>query len=109
VMNSRRFIRLPHRRGASTDHGASTIEGTQSRGARCFCLLRLLRSFIPCPVPVTSLGNADRGVYLPLAREHTMAFKWTKASRAKLSRSQKARWKKRKRQQHRKPAKRPSR
>jgi len=29
VMNSRRFIRLPHRRWASTDHGASTIEGTQ--------------------------------------------------------------------------------
>jgi hypothetical protein len=31
-----------------------------------------------------------------------MAFKWTKASRAKLSRSQKARWKERKRQQSRK-------
>jgi hypothetical protein len=33
-----------------------------------------------------------------------MAFKWTKASRAKLSRSQKARWKERKRQQRRKRA-----
>jgi len=35
-----------------------------------------------------------------------MAFKWTKAARAKLSRSQKARWKERKRQQRRKRAKR---
>jgi len=35
-----------------------------------------------------------------------MAFKWTKASRAKLSRSQKARWKERKRQQSRKRPKR---
>jgi hypothetical protein len=41
--------------------------------------------------------------------EHTMAYKWTKASRAKLSRSQKARWKERKRQQQPKRLKRPSR
>jgi hypothetical protein len=32
---------------------------------------------------------------------NTMANKWTKASRAKLSRSQKARWKERKRHPHR--------
>src|SRR3989442_10413181 len=44
-----------------------------------------------------------------LKPEHTMAFKWTKASRAKLSRSQKARWKERKRQLRRKRPKRPSR
>jgi hypothetical protein len=31
-----------------------------------------------------------------------MAFKWTKVSRAKLSKSQKARWKERKRLQRRK-------
>src|SRR5262249_30789769 len=43
------------------------------------------------------------------ATERPMAFKWTKASRAKLSRSQKARWKERKRQQRRKRAKRSSR
>ena len=49
---------------------------------------------------------------LPVSNETRvvqMPHKWTKASRAKLSRSQKARWKKRKRQQHRKPAKRSSR
>jgi len=34
--------------------------------------------------------------------DNTMARKWTKASRAKLSRSQKARWRERKRQQRRK-------
>jgi hypothetical protein len=39
-------------------------------------------------------------------RASNMAFKWTKASRAKLSRSQKARWKERKRQQRRKRSKR---
>jgi hypothetical protein len=37
-----------------------------------------------------------------------MAFKWTKAARAKLSRSQKARWKERKRQLRRKRPKRSS-
>jgi len=37
---------------------------------------------------------------------YTMARKWTKASRAKLSRSQKARWRELKRQQKRKRPKR---
>src|SRR5215831_16096597 len=57
--------------------------------------------------PVASRGGSGRS--LTAATEHTMAFKWTKASRAKLSRSQKARWKERKRQQRRKRPKRPSR
>src|SRR5215831_11921647 len=42
---------------------------------------------------------------LPVSNETRvieMAHKWTKASRAKLSRSQKARWRKRKRQRTRK-------
>jgi hypothetical protein len=46
---------------------------------------------------------------LEMKPEHTMAFKWTKASRAKLSKSQKARWKERKRLQRRKRPKRHSR
>jgi len=54
--------------------------------------------------------NSCTGINCPqLKPEHTMAFKWTKASRAKLSRSQKARWKERKRQLRRKRPKRPSR
>ena len=36
------------------------------------------------------------------ANELAMTHKWTKASRAKLSRTQKARWRKRKRQRRRK-------
>jgi hypothetical protein len=57
--------------------------------------------------PTVRSGGSGRS--LTTATEHTMAFKWTKASRAKLSRSQKARWKERKRQQRRKRPKRPSR
>src|SRR5262245_21000302 len=59
--------------------------------------------------PVALPRPAGRGAHFTGAREHPMAFKWTKASRAKLSRSQKARWKERKRQQRRKGAKRSSR
>jgi len=64
------------------------------------------------PVQMTSPGpsraRGGSGRSLTGATERPMAFKWTKASRAKLSRSQKARWKERKRQQRRKRAKRSS-
>jgi len=64
---------------------------------------------VPSPGPPCASRPAGSGRSLTRAREHPMAFKWTKASRAKLSRSQKARWKERKRQQRRKRAKRSSR
>ena len=64
---------------------------------------------VPSPDPPCASRPAGSGRSLTRAREHPMAFKWTKASRAKLSRSQKARWKERKRQQRRKRAKRSSR
>jgi hypothetical protein len=58
-------------------------------------------------VPARRFDSGGSGRSLPGAREHPMAFQWTKASRAKLSRSQKARWKERKRQQRRKGVKLP--
>src|SRR5262245_24167509 len=57
--------------------------------------------------PTRQFDSGGSGRSLTAATEHTMAFKWTKASRAKLSRSQKARWKERKRQQRQKRPKRP--
>jgi len=60
-------------------------------------------------VPARRHTPAGRGAHLQQQQSVQMAFKWTKAARAKLSRSQKARWKERKRQQRRKRAKRSSR
>src|SRR6516164_10451682 len=64
-------------------------------------------AWVASPGPPFDSGGSGRS--LTAAIERPMAFKWTKASRAKLSRSQKARWKERKRQQRRKRAKRSSR
>ena len=61
-------------------------------------------AWVASPGPPFDSGGSGRS--LTAAIERPMAFKWTKVSRAKLSRSQKARWKERKRQQRRKRAKR---
>jgi len=80
---------------ATPDGLGRSNDETQNAGKPLHFFVRSLRSWrtlgpASWQVPVRRAEGGGSGRSLTAATEHTMAFKWTKASRAKLSRSQTA-------------------
>jgi hypothetical protein len=88
-------------RGLLPKVDANAIAPCADRGGKSTLQHGGLTTFGPGPL---QLSEANAEIFLLTSRptapqtSMAMAHKWTKASRAKLSRSQKARWRKRKRQ-----------